>query len=77
MLTGMITSFVVMVWVNWLLCMDLPPTVIEDWLGYRQLSGVFNKLVHWPWYTLIGAAILFLLALPLFKFAKRKPEVEA
>ncbi|MAH76083.1 MAG: hypothetical protein CBC62_08360, partial [Opitutia bacterium TMED102] len=35
-----------------------------------------TKTVYWPWYTLIGAAILFLLALPLFQFAKRKPEVE-
>ena len=36
-----------------------------------------TKAVHWPWYTLIGAVILFLVALPLFQFVKRKPEVEA
>jgi hypothetical protein len=74
---GMITSLAGMIWVNSLLGIDLPPTVIENWLGYRELSGVFNKLVHWPWYTLIGSGILFLVALPLFQFVKRKPEVEA
>ena len=33
--------------------------------------------VHWPWYTLIGAGILFLVSVPLLLLAKPKPEVEA
>ena len=33
--------------------------------------------VHWPWYTLIGAGILFLVSVPLLLLAKAKPEVEA
>ncbi|HCV97906.1 MAG TPA: hypothetical protein DGJ56_01285, partial [Verrucomicrobiales bacterium] len=34
-------------------------------------------VVHWPWYTLIGAGILFLVSVPLLLLAKPKPEVEA
>ncbi|MBO60611.1 MAG: sodium:solute symporter [Verrucomicrobiales bacterium] len=75
-ITGMIASLVGMIWVNSLLGMDIPPTVIEDWLGYRELDGIFNKLVHWPWYTLIGAGILFLVSVPLLFVAKPKPHVE-
>ena len=75
-ITGMIASLVGMIWVNSLLGMDIPPTVIEDWLGYRELDGIFNKLVHWPWYTLIGTGILFLVSGPLLFVAKPKPHVE-
>ena len=75
-ITGMIASLVGMIWVNSLLGMDMAPTVIEDWLGYRELEGIFNKLVHWPWYTLIGAGILFLVSVPLLFVAKPKPHVE-
>ena len=33
------------------------------------------KLVHWPWYTLIGFCLMLIVALPLLRLVKRRSKV--